>query len=92
MYVRLNLKTIKFNLMKLATDFYGQPIFLVGERASLRPQVLLHRPKASMQLMFMPELRPILSRDTAKPLLYKKNEGTAFTTFHFSPFTYYCAN
>jgi hypothetical protein len=25
MHVRLNLKTITFDLIKLATDFYGQP-------------------------------------------------------------------
>jgi hypothetical protein len=82
-YVWLNLKTIKFNLMKLATDFYWQPSYLLVERASLRPQVLCHKPKARMQLMFKPELRLILRRDSAKPLLNKKNEGTAFTTFHF---------
>jgi hypothetical protein len=36
MYVRLNLKTIKFYLITLATDFYRQPSYLMGERASLQ--------------------------------------------------------
>jgi len=36
MHVRLNLKTIKFYLIKLATDFVWQSSYLVGERASLR--------------------------------------------------------
>ncbi len=30
----LNLKTIKFYLIKLATDFYWQPSYLLDERAS----------------------------------------------------------
>ncbi len=33
--VWLNLKTIKFYLINLATDFYGQPSYLLGEGASL---------------------------------------------------------
>ncbi len=35
MYAWLNLKTIKFYLIKSATDFWGQPSYLVVERASL---------------------------------------------------------
>ncbi len=35
MCVWLNLKTIKFYLIKFATDFYQQPSNLLGERASL---------------------------------------------------------
>ncbi len=34
MYVWLNLETIKFNLIKLATDVYWQPSFVPGERDS----------------------------------------------------------
>ncbi len=34
-YIRLNLKTIKFYLIKLATEFYWQPCYLLSERASL---------------------------------------------------------
>jgi hypothetical protein len=34
MYMRLNLKTIKFSLIKLATDFYWQPSYILVERAS----------------------------------------------------------
>jgi hypothetical protein len=34
MYGWLNLKTIKFCSVKLATDFYSQPSYLLGERAS----------------------------------------------------------
>ncbi len=33
-YVWLNLRTIKFYFIKLATDFYWQPNYLLGERAS----------------------------------------------------------
>ena len=35
MYVSINLKTIKFYLIKLATDCYSQPSYLLGERFSL---------------------------------------------------------
>ncbi len=35
MCVWLNLKPIKFYLVKIATDFYWQPSYLLGERASL---------------------------------------------------------
>jgi hypothetical protein len=35
MYVSLNLKTIKFYFIKLATNFKRQTIYLVGERALL---------------------------------------------------------
>ena len=34
MYVWLNLKTIKFYLIKIAPDFYWQPSYVLGERAS----------------------------------------------------------
>ncbi len=34
MHVWLNLKAIKFYLIKLAPDFYWQPSYLLGERAS----------------------------------------------------------
>jgi hypothetical protein len=34
MYVWINLKTIKFYLIKLATDLYWQPIYLLSERSS----------------------------------------------------------
>ncbi len=37
MYVWLNLKTIKYYFLKLATDFYWQPSYSLGERASLHP-------------------------------------------------------
>ncbi len=37
MYVWLNLKTIKFYIIKLTADFYWQPSYLVGERAPFRP-------------------------------------------------------
>ncbi len=36
MYVWLNLKTIKFYLIKVATDFYRQPIYLLGESIDLK--------------------------------------------------------
>jgi hypothetical protein len=35
MYVQLNLKTIKIYLIKLATEFFRQASYLLGERASL---------------------------------------------------------
>ncbi len=35
MYFWLNLRKMKFYLIKLATDFYWQPSYLLGERASL---------------------------------------------------------
>jgi hypothetical protein len=35
MYVWLNLERIKFYLIKLASDFYFQPSFLLSERSSL---------------------------------------------------------
>ncbi len=35
LYVLLNLITIRFYLIKLAIDFYRQPSYLLGERASL---------------------------------------------------------
>jgi len=35
MYVSLNLKTIKFYFIKLATNFKRQTSYLVGERALL---------------------------------------------------------
>ncbi len=35
MYVWLNLKTIKFCLIKFATDFYWQPRYLLSESASV---------------------------------------------------------
>ncbi len=34
MYVWLNLKTIKFYLIKLAANYYWQPSYLLGKRAS----------------------------------------------------------
>ncbi len=34
-YVWLNLKTIQFYIRKLSIDFYWQPSYLLGERASL---------------------------------------------------------
>jgi hypothetical protein len=37
MYVWLNLKTIKFYIIKLTADFYWQPSYLLGERAPFRP-------------------------------------------------------
>ncbi len=36
MYAWPNLETIKFYLIKLATDFHRQPSYLVGERSSLQ--------------------------------------------------------
>ena len=39
MYVGLNLKTVKFYLIKLATDFYWQPSYILGERSSFLPGV-----------------------------------------------------
>jgi len=41
MYVWTNLKTVKFYLIKLATDFYWQPNYLFGERSlfvTVKPQ------------------------------------------------------
>ncbi len=35
MYVWMNLKTIKFYLIKLATDFYWQSNYLLGEKSQL---------------------------------------------------------
>jgi hypothetical protein len=35
MYVKLNLETIQFYLIKLVTDFYWQPSYLLGEIAPL---------------------------------------------------------
>ncbi len=41
MYVWLNLRTTKFYLIKLATDGYWQPSYLLDERASL--QIEIHK-------------------------------------------------
>ncbi len=35
MYVWLNLKTIQFYFIKLAANYYWQPSYLLGKRASL---------------------------------------------------------
>jgi hypothetical protein len=35
MYILLNSETIKFQLLKLATDFYQQPSYLVDEKSPL---------------------------------------------------------
>jgi hypothetical protein len=44
MNVTQNLKTIQFYLIKLATDFYQQPSYLLDERDSLCSERLYGKP------------------------------------------------
>ncbi len=50
MYILLDLKTIKFALIKLSTDFYWQPTYLLGERASLKIIITL-KPDMCIKLL-----------------------------------------
>ncbi len=59
MSVGLNLETIHFYLIKVATDFYLQPSYLLGERSSLTFRCIVNKHCGFMGRYFHRYLREV---------------------------------